>query len=857
MNRFLIAIVLVLGMVGSALGAGNLPDTMELKGTYNDTIKNILDSKQTALDYIPATGVVCDGSTDNTTTLGNAIVAAYNKTLILPNGTGTCKTAGNYTPTSPVRIVGNGSAIELTANNPLINITNIDGVNLDHVIINVPSTNTAPVLKYTANSMQVRISDLNDVTMQNTAGAFGSWIAVQGNVNNTHGINYLNWDKLKILGASKCFDFESGDSTSWVDNNHVTNLRCDGYTDAIYVGANLLGFNSNYFTIASMEAYRTTPATVINIAGGAMDNYFFLDTWNDGTSTLTPYNLSANTEGNVIEGFMETNPNYGVDLGRNIIKTSEWVGTYGGLHWRNSLHYNTLPFNRIFNGDFESGTTLWTGSNATLTADVTTYKYGAKSLKVAATSTGGYAYQDLGKYIDYKGKPVSASAWVNCTSGNTSGAYLGIVDGVGTTYSYILPHDGTWNYISITRNISASATKVEVQLSVPTNGDSCYFDNVTLNDGSIAYPYNAISPVAGLDTYVQYNNAGSPGGSSNFKWTDSSTTLSIIGSSTPTLSLATTAASQSASVTYWDNGTLKWQHGVLGDGYWTLWDAVNSKVMMSAVGNSALNLVPTGDGYVGIGLYSPPALLSVSSDYQSGAAGTPTILLRGNSNKERIEIDALGAGNAAQLQGYSGGGTVASPTQTTGAMSLLRLGASGWDNTNAKISGMKALMGVYAGSDFTTTSTETYWAFSTTPAASTTMVERFRIAGSGDIYMYNLTNATGTESLCYDVATGLVKRQTSNSCLSSSRSTKHDIKPYLKGLDYITHMNPVSYRYNNNPKTERLGLIADDLPDTRMIEYSDQKEVQNYDDRAIIATLVNAVKELNSKIERLESQCGR
>ena len=101
----------------------------------------------------------------------------------------------------------------------------------------------------------------------------------------------------------------------------------------------------------------------------------------------------------------------------------------------------------------------------------------------------------------------------------------------------------------------------------------------------------------------------------------------------------------------------------------------------------------------------------------------------------------------------------------------------------------------------------------------------------------------------------------------SDRRVKENIKPYALGLDAILQVNPVYFNYNNfanyqhNGKTY-VGVIAQDIRELYpgSISESNQQAPDGdgnllmYDNSELIYSLVNAVKELNDKIVKLEEE---
>lgn len=94
---------------------------------------------------------------------------------------------------------------------------------------------------------------------------------------------------------------------------------------------------------------------------------------------------------------------------------------------------------------------------------------------------------------------------------------------------------------------------------------------------------------------------------------------------------------------------------------------------------------------------------------------------------------------------------------------------------------------------------------------------------------------------------------------SSDERLKQDIVPEPLGLDFIDALNPVEYRLKANPAMKYHGFIAQDV--APLISATDDCLYQTNPDGmlgvdyiAIIAPLVNAVKELKQRIEILEAQ---
>src|SRR6202008_190954 len=83
---------------------------------------------------------------------------------------------------------------------------------------------------------------------------------------------------------------------------------------------------------------------------------------------------------------------------------------------------------------------------------------------------------------------------------------------------------------------------------------------------------------------------------------------------------------------------------------------------------------------------------------------------------------------------------------------------------------------------------------------------------SGTVGFSGLTGSTGAGSICLDSNQQVVYNAGSDNCLSSVRSTKHDIENLdLEMLGMIRSLQPVSFVYNwDLGSTTRYGFIADD-----------------------------------------------
>jgi hypothetical protein len=156
----------------------------------------------------------------------------------------------------------------------------------------------------------------------------------------------------------------------------------------------------------------------------------------------------------------------------------------------------------------------------------------------------------------------------------------------------------------------------------------------------------------------------------------------------------------------------------------------------------------------------------------------------------------------------------------------------------------------YAGKDATTDD----FIFSTADTASPQ--ENFRVLHTGSLKAAHLGGTgTGDVSLCW-TTTGVFTQGAV--CGTSARRFKQHIARTAHGLDWLMRMKPVTFQYRpdqNAGAEKHLGFIADDLQAiSPLFAVAVDGKIQNYDDRAIIATLVKAVQELSAKVQELQNR---
>lgn len=109
---------------------------------------------------------------------------------------------------------------------------------------------------------------------------------------------------------------------------------------------------------------------------------------------------------------------------------------------------------------------------------------------------------------------------------------------------------------------------------------------------------------------------------------------------------------------------------------------------------------------------------------------------------------------------------------------------------------------------------------------------------------------------------GVQSRGTSNYVYIENTSDirlKTDITEEVLSLDFINKLNPVTYRWKNNPKVKYHGFIAQDVQpfidtDDDSLFTTNEEGTHGVDYMSIIAPLVKAVQELSARVDYLEKK---
>lgn len=126
-----------------------------------------------------------------------------------------------------------------------------------------------------------------------------------------------------------------------------------------------------------------------------------------------------------------------------------------------------------------------TGASATVAREGTIVKRGTYSAAVTRVGADAVLYTDYGGYSTYLGRKMTFGAWVYATV--ASRARLQIGDGVGTSNSSYHSGVAGWEYLTVTRNIDTTATRIRCGLEVNTGNTTAYIDGGILVEGATTF----------------------------------------------------------------------------------------------------------------------------------------------------------------------------------------------------------------------------------------------------------------------------------------------------------------------------------------------------------------------------------
>jgi len=138
--------------------------------------------------------------------------------------------------------------------------------------------------------------------------------------------------------------------------------------------------------------------------------------------------------------------------------------------------------------------------------------------------------------------------------------------------------------------------------------------------------------------------------------------------------------------------------------------------------------------------------------------------------------------------------------------------------------------------------------------------ERMYLSSGGTLFLPSLGTAVGNDYVCLTTDGGLSLDTT---CGTSLAAHKENITGWEHGLDYIMRMKPVAFdwkpefhRSNTVVGLADVGMVADDIAaiDPVCGVYDKEGQLENFKDRAVLATAIKAIQELKQENDSLRSR---
>lgn len=178
----------------------------------------------------------------------------------------------------------------------------------------------------------------------------------------------------------------------------------------------------------------------------------------------------------------------------------------------------------VFNGIGNAGYTAdrWKNSYAgsptvNMTQESSTVHDGVFSMKVVVVSAAGAIWgmgQSIENYQSYRGKTLTFTCWLNTNMANVN---IVLYDGITLTSSAFHTGNSTWQQLSVTATMSASASNLVVFVTQETTGvtGTLYVDSAMLVIGSTVVPFSPTNPEVDLSRCQRFYEIG--GGSNEVR----------------------------------------------------------------------------------------------------------------------------------------------------------------------------------------------------------------------------------------------------------------------------------------------------------------------------------------------------
>lgn len=440
---------------------------------------------------------------------------------------------------------------------------------------------------------------------------------------------------------------------------------------------------------------------------------------------------------------------------------------------------------------------------------------------------------------------------VGATINNATQSYA-----IGSSASVAFGHT---NAYAIGNNSSVTAdNSLSIGNSAVTNGSN----SISIGNGANAN--NTTSLAIGPAAFTAYGTTGviAIGSSATSNSTNSialGTSSSVAFSVSPAVAIGNSAVvngnngvaiGNGANVGYVSNAT------ALGAGASAVTSANNSTAIGYNASATQANEIILGDRSntslgVGIGTESFSGSnrekLLVDAGANTSAAYQNVIVGKGNTNYyAQLNIQNTNAGNAASSD------VVATADNGNETSNYIDMGMNSSTYTATGILGGANNGYLYTtGNDFVignSTNNKSLIFFTTTGG---TNIERMRITNTGLVPGTDNTYTDGTSTNRWSAvwsANGTIQ--------TSDIRLKKNIEPLAYGLKEVLQLRPVSYDWKNNSGSHKIGLIAQEVKKIvpQVVVGDAEKENLGMNYAELVPVLINAIKDLNKKVEALEAQ---
>lgn len=288
----------------------------------------------------------------------------------------------------------------------------------------------------------------------------------------------------------------------------------------------------------------------------------------------------------------------------------------------------------------------------------------------------------------------------------------------------------------------------------------------------------------------------------------------------------------------------------------TTWYSATPSSGGGGITTITLNTGTTGLSFTPNTLTTPGGTMTMSGTLavSNGGTGASSLsgLLRGNGSGAVSGSSTVNlASEVTGTLGTSNGGT--GTTSTTGSGSVVFANTPSLSTPNFTSPTITSGPLYYSGGAYISLSTGTFGVYS----------------GSGNICAANVSSFRCYANLQVD---GIPYANQTNFTLISDERTKKDIKPYLKSLNDVVTLDPVTFEYNGQYGTPddgvtRVGLIAQQVNNTPMSElvgtyvYTDpttgqQTTLYDLNISDLMFAFINAIKALDARVKDLEAKVG-